>query len=189
MAAKKDKVVVSVNASEINLKDILTQGPEAGYVQMLAAMGIIKVKMEEVDQIVKPFDEASKFFKSIFEAADYNSVVKNLVANGVLESEDQQLVVKVTVPEEDGTEVVKDVSMKSKELQNFALNEKIYTDIDKKTLFTKFAPEVFDRYVKLEYNQKAMAEDLAAGTLPDIFADYCTISPTVKAATSITKGK
>lgn len=189
MAAKKDKKVIEINANDINLKEVLTQGPDAGYTTMLAAMGIIKVKLEEVDQITKPFDDAAKFFKGIVESADYTSIVKNLVANGVLADEEQQLVVQVTVPQDDGSAIIKDITLKSKEQTNFMLDEKIYKEIDKKSLFTKLEPEVFDRYLKLDFNQKAMAEDLAAGTLPDIFKDYCSMSPAVKATTSITKGK
>lgn len=187
--AKKDKKIIEINANDINLKEILTQGPEAGYINMLAGMGIIKVKLEEVDQITKPYDDAAKFFKGVVENADYNSIVKNLIEKGVLTDTEQQLVVQVTVPQEDGSSIIKDITLKSKEQTNFMLDDKIYSEIDKKSLFTKLEPEVFDRYLKIDFNQKAMAEDLAAGTLPDIFRDYCSMSPAIKATTSITKGK
>ena len=195
MAAKK-KNIIKVDANDVNIDEILSQGSKADYKDMLSAIGIIQAHLESYDQMVKAYEDGAKFLKNSISITDYDAVIKNLVENGVLNSEDEQLVVEVTVPVDDKS-IVKTVTLNNKKSDNFALDETIYKDVmhDKiekvirESLTGVLTPEQFSKYIKLKFNQKQMEADLALGLLPAILLDYCSTSPTSKASITVSKGK
>lgn len=190
--AKESKKVISFNAKDINLKDVITNGPSVGYDVMLATNAIIKAKIEEIDAIAKPYTDAEKFFKSTIKSARYDDIISQLVAAGKLDNADEKPVIAVEIPQPDGTSLTKTVTLSAKSEDAFeidpTLNPTITDMVDKILLDpetkTKMDPQL-RKYITINLDHKRIKEDFDAGILPTWIQAACTCSPVESTAYSI----
>ena len=163
----KNKKEIRIDGSTLSVKEIVEKGENAPLTSKIAAMAILKEKIEQVQGDLSQLKKIEEMVSADIETTGYNVHIDELVKDGELTSKEQKPIFFIkTKP---GAEIK--VTMCEGKDERFKIDS---------SLSAKATLDIIpDRYknVSVTLNKKAIEGDYNAGILPETFKSYCSKSP------------
>jgi hypothetical protein len=169
MAARKKTTEIKVDASALNVNEILERGDEAPISLRLAAVAILRWTIAKITSELSNIKIAEELASRGIEQTKYKDVLHRLVMEGELASEEEKPVFNFSLGDKDDTTVV--INMAGSVDEQFEVDPAIAA---KSTL--DLIPDAYKK-VSTTLNKKAIEADLKAGKLPPLIASFCSRNP------------